>query len=318
MSHYYNRQVSGQAENFSRDFFSNMDTVPPYSLFSHVYNQSMQTISYNRWVDFLMGECLRYRPHLPSRVLDLGCGTGKFLLAWEETWNRKYRKNVPDMGFRSISGKDWMDDSVVENGKGAPRIVFTGVDASVEMIAVARREAIGRDGLSWVVSRLEDYHTPTPFELIVSTHTTVNYLPDLRVFLDAADRSLLPDGLLFFDFTSRKNILQNFHNKKFTESLGGVDLQWETFFDESNSEILVRLDFFRSANLEWLGQEIHRQYFHELESIRELLFDGGYEIVSEGGDYTKGKKLKEADMCHFLVRKLPTPPQSGGVGIVPD
>ena len=95
-----------------------------------------------------------------KRVLDIGCGTGRFTLQF------------------AALGAD-----------------TTGIDLSSEMLTIARREAVHRNlTITWIEGDLRTLSLPSgPFDLIFSS-LAVTHFPDLKEFLRLLAPLLAPDG----------------------------------------------------------------------------------------------------------------------------
>lgn len=259
-----------------------MEFFEPYSRFSQVYDRSMETVSYKNWAKFLAKTHLKWQNSLPNRILDLGSGTGRLLALLETSL-----------------------DELTQNAEGEKRQerFFQGVDGSEAMIQVAKKLRKNSKTWNWIPSKLEDYRSKEVFDLVISTHTTINYLQDPSLMVRIADSSLKTGGCFFFDFTSRRNILLNFHDKKYRENLGGVELEWTARFQEPENLIHVELTFFDSDSGEPIGMEYHKQYFHDLSKIEASLKKHKFRILSIGGDYTEGKAYPNVDICHIFAKK---------------
>lgn len=259
-----------------------MEFFEPYSRFSQVYDRSMETVSYKNWANFLAKTYLKWQNSLPNRILDLGSGTGRFLALFEAS--------LDELTQRS------------EGGKPLERF-FQGVDGSFEMIQIAKKLRKNSKTWNWIPSKLEDYRSEEVFDFVISTHTTINYLQDPALMFGIANSSLESGGCLFFDFTSRRNIVLNFHGKKYRENLGEVELEWATRFQELENLIHVELTFYDLDSGEPVGMEYHKQYFHDLSKIEASLKKHKFRILSIGGDYTEGKAYPNVDICHIFAKK---------------
>ena len=109
----------------------------------------------------------------PSRILDLGCGTGTMaLLLAREGWE------------------------------------VTGIDTSEAMIMEARRKAAdaGKD-VRFIAGAMEEAHPDEIFPVAISLYDVLNHLNDeaaLRASLCTVREVLETDGLLIFDVNNRR------------------------------------------------------------------------------------------------------------------
>lgn len=97
----------------------------------------------------------------PARVVDLGCGPGNLTALLAERW---------------------------------PGAALTGLDASPEMIAAARRDVPGVD---FAVGDLRDWRPDAPVDVLVS-NATLQWLPDHLEVLPRLVEAVRPGGWLAF------------------------------------------------------------------------------------------------------------------------
>jgi len=120
-----------------------------------------------------------FLPHVPphGRVLDLCCGSGR-LSYW-----------LTGCGFR-----------------------VTGVDASQEMIRIARRNAPRTE---FEIADIREFRRPGSFDAAVSVFDSLNHLPtstDLRNVFENVHESLTPDGVFFFDMNLDEGFRASAHD----------------------------------------------------------------------------------------------------------
>jgi SAM-dependent methyltransferase len=118
-------------------------------------------------------------PHVPpgGRILDLCCGSGR-LSYW-----------LTGCRFR-----------------------VTGVDASEQMVRIAREKAPGAE---FEVADIREFQRPAAFDAVVSIFDSLNHLPtsaDLLTVFRNVYASLAADGLFFFDMNLDEGFLASAHD----------------------------------------------------------------------------------------------------------
>ncbi|NCN08969.1 MAG: class I SAM-dependent methyltransferase [Leptospira sp.] len=250
-----------------------MKQLEPYSLFAEIYDHSMRYVPYKDWSDYILKRSMHYSKNFPDAVLDLGCGTGRLLYFMEK--NRKHA---------SKSKKPWL-----------------GVDLSEAMILEAEKIS---SKIQWIQADIAEFAHSETFNLVISTHTTLNYFQNPEYMIAKAAELLPKNGIFFFDFTSEMNLIRNFDRKKIQETKQNLLLEWESSFDPKSKMIQVYLNFFHAKTKQPIGREGHPQYFHSSKSLEKIVKENGFRILEKGGDYDLEVKFEEADMCHMLCQKV--------------
>ena len=157
--------MSTPDKEFIRDAFDSI--TPRYDLLNQVLSFGMSEAWRKRSAKIVLGD----PAFVPKTILDLGCGTGKFLGSF-------------------LQGKSWES--------------ATGVDFSVEMLKKARETVLGN--VMWL---REDFDSlpflDASFDLVISGFTlrSVQKLPE---FLSRVHRILTPGGkAAFLDLTRPRN-----------------------------------------------------------------------------------------------------------------
>ncbi|MBM9575750.1 class I SAM-dependent methyltransferase [Leptospira sp. 201903070] len=239
----------------------------PYFGFSNVYDAVMKDVQYDLWAEFILNSYSHHTEnYLPNQVLDLGCGTCKL---WE-----KFPSSVR----------------------------FTGVDSSSEMLEIARKKAIAGE---FVLSDLLDFKLENKtFDLILSTHDTLNYLKNdfelKKAFLHVR-RHLAPDGLFFFDLSSLYNFKTHFDGQTFHERVGDFKIQWKNRYLEKSNRLESTLTFFHTRSKEEFS-EVHEHTYFSRNTIHLLLKQCGLELLAEGSDYKDWILEDDASLVNYICR----------------
>jgi len=214
-------------------------TVPPYRVLSRVYDDAWSAFCSN-YIDVL-GVGSEPGAFRPTRVLDLGCGTGE-LLALIAT-------AVPDA-------------------------ILVGVDASPDMCERAGRRVPSADIRS---ADMVSFAHPARFDLVTCTHDAINYPVDdgatARVVSTAA-RHLVPGGTFAFDFATPEYFAAIDGVEQWTATQAG-DVRQVTAWNAVTEIATTRFVFPGGA------VEHHRQRAVSDEEMARLLEAAGFEQVEE-------------------------------------
>ncbi|WCL48427.1 class I SAM-dependent DNA methyltransferase [Leptospira sp. GIMC2001] len=243
-----------------------MKSLKPYQIFAKIYDSSMIDVDYEEWSAYIWNCFRNFKLPRPQSLLDLGCGTGRLL---------------------------------VEMSPKFP--ISTGVDSSSDMLEIARARNLKKT--QWIQSTIQDFIPDRSYDLVLATHTTINYLADPLELFTAMSKSLRVGGICFFDYSSLFNLQMNFHEKKFSEIHDNIKMEWTTFFSEKSKKIDVHLDFYDKISNEWFGTESHPQIYHTTEELVGLLEKMKFRILEIRGDYNSYTSLDRANLLHILAIK---------------
>ncbi|MBM9499456.1 class I SAM-dependent methyltransferase [Leptospira sp. 201903071] len=239
----------------------------PYSGFSTVYDAVMKDVQYDLWAEFILNSYAHHTEnYLPDTVLDLGCGTCKL---WE-----KFPSSVR----------------------------FTGVDSSSEMLEMARNKPIGGE---FFHSDLLNFDLKDKtFDLILSTHDTLNYLKnesELKSAFQKVRKHLSPQGLFFFDLSSLYNFKTHFDGQTFHERVGDYKIRWKNRFVENSNRLESTLTFFHKPSKEEFS-EVHEHTYFSRDTILLLLKQCGLQLLKEGSDYKDWTLEDDASLVNYICR----------------
>jgi SAM-dependent methyltransferase len=233
----------------------------PYGAFAYVYDRLMADMPYGEWLGWL--DAYWDAHGRPSRVVDLGCGTGTIAIPLAQ------------------AGLD-----------------VTGIDLSEDMLAVARdKEASARKELQvpgrlvWRQGDMREWSPEEPVDAVVSLCDCLNYLPDegdlLRAFRSTYE-GLAPGGTFLFDVHHANQLEEYIVHEPFCLDDEDVSYIWTCALDEATTTITHRLVFFMPAEAERYARvvETHRQRAYSESTIRSLLGKAGFQSVSSFSDFT--------------------------------
>ncbi len=287
---------------------TDMMDVRPYSVLSAGYDAVMEHVDYPGWVDHIDG-ILSYHGQKPSRILELGCGTGTFAALVAERIGERSSTNLhspsaPDFGNRP--------EGVIQS---AFRSVssYLATDRSQEMLNEAAYKCAGLDSI--VELSICDFNKILPhgpFDAILLLYDGLNYLlaenEVTSLFGRVAER-LTPDGLFIFDQSTPANSTNN-----------------EDYFEDDGSILLLpsdavasRFDYHRDSRYDaesrhhtttfelCTGSDVFREHHvqraYEREEISGMLAPGPLEAVGSYDDFSLEPSTIESERIHWVCRK---------------
>lgn len=219
--------------------------VKPFSLLSQVYDAIMDDVDYEDWADFIL-ETVTSRGWQPGDLLDLGCGTGNATFP---------------MVARGLS--------------------VTGLDASAEMLAVARAKV---PNVAFVQADFADFALPTRFSLVYSVFDSLNNLlraDDFASMARSVYAHLQPGGFFMFDVNTTAGLRDLWEAGRAEGWAGDVYYRWEHSYDEATG--LAKVEAYCETETTSFT-EVHLERGYDLPELRVLLAEAGF-VNIEGLSY---------------------------------
>ena len=220
-----------------------------YSDFASVYDELMDDVPYEQWLENIVGELARYGIN-DGLVLELGCGTG-------EMTQRLARR-----GFDMI-----------------------GVDCAGEMlnIAVQKREASGLDIL-YLNQDMREFELYGTVRAVVSVCDSINYLledEDITECFRLVNNYLDTDGIFMFDFNTRYKYENVIGDSVIAENREDCSFIWENYFDSETAVNEYDLAIFKKEKNGLFSRhcEVHCQRGYTLEEMKGFIDAAGLEFV---------------------------------------
>lgn len=243
-----------------------------YDIFSRYYDLLTEDVDYKGRTDYLTELFLKY-DKLPSLLLDVGCGTGGFSLAFAQ--------------------------------KG---IDVIGVDPSFGMLSVAREKAQEK-GLDILFlnqggEELDLYGTVNG---AISCLDTVNHITDKRTlqrFFNRVSLFLEKDRLFIFDVNTLYKQQHILGNNTFVYDTEEVYCVWQNLFDKKAKITDIKLDFFcRENGVYTRKSEEFSERVYEREALESMLLKAGFNIVAVLGENTFTYPSKNCQRQIYIARK---------------
>lgn len=241
----------------------------PYQALAVIYDELMQQVNYRHWARYVFKLISHHLSHFPLRVLDVGCGTGRFLYEL-----------------------------------GALGLTVEGCDPSPAMLKIARRRN-PRANL-WIDKLPELKEVPeNQYSVITCLYDTINYLSSLELVKQSLQRihSLLPPGGLFiFDVVSEAFCQHYYHHINEQEVINN-DYAYARYahYDEKKHQ---QINEFSIYTPEGIFEERHVQTIYPYRNLRSLISDyGKFKIIGVYQDFTYQKAEEDSNRAHFVLQK---------------
>ncbi len=205
-----------------------------------------------------------------ARVLDLGCGHGRFSL------------ELARRGFR-----------------------VTGLDLSPRSIGLAR-EAAEREGLDveWVQSDMREIPAAGEFAAVVNLFTSFGYFEDeadnQRV-LDGVARALREGGRFLIDINNVLGLMLRYRDRFWDVTADGVLQLHEHEFDVLDGRNRARWTFIRPDGAR--SELVHSVRMYTPHELATMVEGAGLAIESAWGDFDGSVLTRESRRAILLARK---------------
>lgn len=246
--------------------------------------ESTMALDYWPWVNYIMKAYKKHVGKKPSSLLDLGCGTGGLTSLFQ------VKRKV-------------------------------GVDISPDMI---REAELNDKTTEYICQDIRNLQLDETFDLIISTHDTLNYIIDegdlLQTFYGIRNR-LKTGGIFIGDITSEYNILKNFDTNVFEEVHDNILMIWENNYNRNEKLLTSRLRFYEEdrkhingnnnkkhlqhtiSKSKLINEEIHLQRYYSREKFNRLLSKAGFSVIASGSDYDNWQESSKASLMISMAKK---------------
>ncbi|MES9682697.1 class I SAM-dependent methyltransferase [Gottfriedia acidiceleris] len=227
-----------------------------YNRFAYLYDQLMNDVPYERWVQFLEDVFQKYEMLQPS-ILDIGCGTGTLPIS------------LAKLNY-SISG----------------------VDLSEEMLSVAMAKAeIEKVNIPFFQQNMVELEGFDQLDCVTIFCDSLNYLEtedQVKQTFIRVNESLKDNGLFLFDVHSPYKIEEIFGEETFFIDDAELSLVWSCTQGEHPLSVEHDLVFFmkeENRDLYERFEEYHNQRTFPINTYKSLLDQTGFEVKEIIADF---------------------------------
>lgn len=227
-----------------------------YNRFAYLYDQLMNDVPYERWVQFLKDVFQKYEMLQPS-ILDIGCGTGTLPIS------------LAKLNY-SISG----------------------VDLSEEMLSVAMAKAeIEKVNIPFFQQNMVELEGFDQLDCVTIFCDSLNYLEtedQVKQTFIRVNESLKDNGLFLFDVHSPYKIEEIFGEETFFIDDAELSLVWSCTQGEHPLSVEHDLVFFmkeEKRDLYERFEEYHNQRTFPINTYKTLLNQTGFEVKEIKADF---------------------------------
>ncbi len=229
-----------------------------YDLLAPFYDKINGELDYPRWADFIEEIVKREYRGTPELWLDLGCGTGRMAL--------ELARRGHDM---------------------------TGVDASPEMLDVARQRAEEEglsQGLLLLCQDMRSFELYGTVDVTVSCLDCINHLTrptDLKKCFSLVHNYLSPEGLFIFDVNGKYKFENIYSDRAYVmEEDGGICI-WQNDYNERTRicDFYITLMEECSDGRYERYDERGRERMYTLSALKKALKDTGFEFIGAYSDF---------------------------------
>ena len=241
--------------------------VPSYSRLAAIYDYVMRHVDYVHWSDYV--ELLFERHNaVPSRVLDLACGTGSLAM---EMRRRAY----------GVTGADGCEQMLLKARDKAER---QGYD-----ITFHHKNLLDLSGL--------DRH-----EVVLCLYDSINYLMSLQEVeqgINEIYRVVAPGGIFLFDICTETNSLRYFKDMTDRGKGDGFSYERRSYYDNGIQYNEFKIEF---SDIGEVVQEVHQQRIYPLAEITEILENSAFDVEASYDGFGTTPPTEQSDRVHFVLR----------------
>jgi SAM-dependent methyltransferase len=176
------------------------------------------------------------------------------------------------------------------------------------MLTIARQKAAEHQlDIPFMRGDMRDFDLQEQFDAVLCIYDSINYTVDeaeLEAVFRAVSKHLVPSGLFIFDVTTERNIVQHFHGQTFSENHPDYSYTWKNMYTYHDKICRTALTFFiREGELFRRFEEVHIQKIFEVSTVKNLLKQTGYKMLSAYDMYTFNRWSRHSDRINFIARK---------------
>jgi len=243
------------------------ETVPEpndYRDIALIYDAAIDQSTY--FLSFLA----RFHGTKGARVLDMGCGTGKFSIP------------LAEKGFK-----------------------VTGLDYSKEMLAIARKRAAAKKlKIGFVGERIESFRPAEKFDYVVSCDCINHFYEDegLKKAFRTASEALKDGGRFFFQFYTARYFREVVKEAPYAGRVGKNFFIWENFYERGIFEVVFSSFISKGGEIYKRKEGVVWKKTHSRKWIERELKKAGFSKTRAYGR-TIGRPSKRPEEYYFAAEK---------------
>lgn len=249
------------------------DKMGEYRSFAYYYDILTENVDYISRTEYIC-ELMKKYNHKAGLLLDLACGTGSITL---------------ELAKKGID-------------------VF-GIDASSNMLSIARQKAIDRKmDILFLCQKMQDIDLFGTVDTVVCTLDSINHLIKKEDILKTFQRvSLFLNKKGYFIFDANTIYKHEFllADNVFVYDTHEVFCVWQNEIQKADDIVKINLDFFVRENDVYLRES---EEFYEraycTEEISSMLIESGFEIKGVYNDMSFEKPQKNSERLIFVAEKI--------------
>ncbi len=243
--------------------------ISPYTQMAAYYDKIMIHVNYPRWAHYVETIFRQQKFDFNEKLLDIGCGTGKFLAEMEK---------------------------LEYNGDGC--------EPSQTMRAIAKNRLPKSTIYPCGLPQLSDIPVEE-YSLMVCLYDTMNYLADETAFqqsLSSIYRKLKTPGIFIFDLVSEFHCKSYFKNYIDSEVLNeNVAYSLESQYDSAKK---IQYTWVRVYTPEGVFEEKHCQKIFDFDQVREIIKTTDFELINVYDEFSSDKATARTGRGHFVLKKV--------------
>ncbi|MBQ4046711.1 MAG: class I SAM-dependent methyltransferase [Lachnospiraceae bacterium] len=246
-----------------------------YTGFAQVYDEFMDNIPYDEWVDYLAGLLEDHGIH-DGIIAELGCGTGSVT------------ERLSARGYDMI-----------------------GIDNSEEMLMIAREKAPVDSGILYLEQDMRSFELFGTVRAVVSICDSMNYLltdHDLVQVMKLVNNYLDPGGLFIFDLKTVFNYQEILGTQVFAENREDNSYIWvnsydpETRINQYDLTLFVQ-EYEDEEDLFRRYEETHYQKAWTLDEIMKAADEAGMRFLKAYHAFSREDPRPESERIYVILQE---------------
>ena len=239
-----------------------------YGDFASVYDALVQDVDYKRMIETYQ-RIFKQAGLCPELVLDLGCGTGNITLP------------MAGLGYDMI-----------------------GVDASVEMLNVARQRAAEQNlDILFLNQEMQEFELYGTVDAVVSALDSLNYVTEgLDEVFCLVHNYLNPGGLFLFDINTIYKLKHIIGEHTYIYDSENVFYTWQSDYEAGLCDFYLTF-FVKEGQNYRRFDEVHTERAYSEEEIEQLLQKYGFTLLEKSDGDTGTEVMPESQRIFYAARK---------------